>query len=466
MIDDLAFGEIQTFGDPWHGLVVGSTLTLPGGITRSVPGASPVGGDCYVVQVPGQPAVATPPADAALGMTWLNYGLMSGQNHCIYGVALGENSWLYIDAAGAAWLAAMTFNVATGVGSVAFKRFGVFPDDGAGVVQTASFSVSGPFSGSAWQIDDIKSGGDGVLVVAFEPYDVWPGVSGMATAGFRDVGGALELTISGTPPAAIVSAVQLADQSQAGGEYVDTRVTTSVLMGTLSIKTSNVGRNGHSNKLFGYCYSAGVATPVLRSLWSDQESYSSPVDAGGFLVDYTTSGEAEHVYEIKIGTQVLQITGHTDWAGSGRIDRSYDPPLHLSGHLVFNGVVNGHAGFTYAFDDDAVNSFQAQDSWIFTDAGDTDNYTVWTHGTSDPTMAIWPKRLGNGLYGLCRYQRDLVTNAFGGTHLSGVISPAGVTAANASNLTNDGAEARASRQPVDGSIHYQLTADGSNVCWR
>lgn len=456
---------VGTWGDPWHGLIVGNTLALPSSVSRPVPGTSPIGGDCYVVQVPGQPAVTTPPADTALGMTWLNYGLLAGENHCIYGVALGAGSWIYIDGAGAAWLASMTFAVGTGAGAVTFRRFGILPSEGA-IVQTAAFSVAGPFTGSSWMVDDIKSSGAGVLVVTYEPEEFWPGASAMATPGYRNVGGAFSLALSGVPPSVEVAAVQLANATQAGGEYVDTRVATHTTIGSLSIKISNVGRHGHSNKLFGYCYVAGVATPVLRSMWADQESYSTPVEVEGtFFVDYTTTGLGSHVYEIKIGAHILQVTGIEDWAGSGRIDRSFTPPSHLSGHMDIFGAVGGYAGFTYEFEGDAAASFQANDSLIFTEAGGTDNYMVWIAGPSNPTMAIWPKRLGNGLFGVCRFQYDFTAAQFGGTHLTGIIGAAGVVVANLSSM-DDGAVARGSRHPVTGDVHYQLTADGSNVCWR
>lgn len=458
-----AFDEVARFGDPWHGLVLGATLTLPGGITKPLPGAVPTGGDCYLVQAPGMPAVTTSADEVAQGMTWLNHGLMSGPNHCLYGQALGADSWVYVTGAGVAWLCKMAFNVATRSGSVTFRRFGVFPDDGAGVVQTATFSLPGPFDGSAWQIDDIKPDGSGVLVVTYEPVDSWTFYN-IQTTGHRRCGGAFEVIVSGSPPAASVAAAQLKTASQASGQSVDTRAYTHATVNGVSIVTSNVGRVGHFDRLAGYCYSAGAALPVLRSLWSDQESYSSPSAPSTSLVDYTVNGQADHYYKVSIGSQALQITGRTSWAGSGQVEAGSYPPPHLSGNLTHTTTLDGHAGYTYTFSGPTVVSYQAADSWIFTEAGDTDNYFI-AAASSGPTVAIWPRRLGNGLYGIARYQRNLATGDFAGTWLTGIVHPGGTVAVELSS-TNTSTKFYATRHPVTGDIQTRASDDGTRVCWR
>ncbi len=458
--------RLVTFGDPWHGLIRGGALNLPGGKTMAIPGSQPFGGDCYLVNKPGQPSVITTQAEADQGMQWLNYGLMAGRNHCIFGRVLGENRWIYIDNAGTPWLVTLTFNVSVATGAVTFKRFGVFPDPGFGIEQTFNFAMAGPFGGSQWQIDDINSTGAGILVVTHEPNDFWPSTSGMVTPGYRDVGGAFELSISGIPPAAIVSATQLANVSQAAGSPIDTRQISSTVIGTLTIHVSNVGRHGHQGKLVGYCYDAGSAVPVTRSFWTDQTSYSSPSAVQDTtFIDYTVNGSANHTYQIAIGSAVISLSATETWSGSGRVDTQYDPPSNVSGHKTFTSVLSGFGGFNFSFDGDTPVSYQANDGLLFSDAGDTDNYVIPTSGGDGSTVAIWPKRLANGLYGLCRSVFNFNTYVFSETLLTGVLSPIGQISADYSS-TDDGASGRGSRHPVSGEISIEFDASNTALCYR
>jgi len=92
-----AFDQIAKFGDPWHGLYRFGRQELPNSTTR-VPAVAPTGGDVFEIRVPGQAAVSNELDDNAAGRTWLNYGIMAGANHVLYGTALGDMSWVYVAA--------------------------------------------------------------------------------------------------------------------------------------------------------------------------------------------------------------------------------------------------------------------------------------------------------------------------------------------------------------------------------
>lgn len=107
------------FGHPWHGRWTEAGIELPNGTVMPME-ASPQGadafedfpvdvtqpshGDVLAVAIPGVAPVATPPAQASLGMTWLPYALISGVSHVFYGRRLGLGSWVYVDPDGGAWI--------------------------------------------------------------------------------------------------------------------------------------------------------------------------------------------------------------------------------------------------------------------------------------------------------------------------------------------------------------------------
>lgn len=101
----IEFGGQKT-GHPWHGLYRQSTgkITTPAGGDIDLPGAEPDGGDVLPLVVPGMPTVSTTPTEAAAGQTWMNTARICGRNRVLYGLALGEDSHIYIDAAKKAWL--------------------------------------------------------------------------------------------------------------------------------------------------------------------------------------------------------------------------------------------------------------------------------------------------------------------------------------------------------------------------
>ena len=113
-------------GNPWHGVWTEDGLTLPNDTVLDLPVAvdggpngwpafypipepwltfwGPRHGDCLLVRVPDVPATEPSAAEVALGMTWLNYALISGANRLLYGVPIGPEKWVYIDGSGQTWL--------------------------------------------------------------------------------------------------------------------------------------------------------------------------------------------------------------------------------------------------------------------------------------------------------------------------------------------------------------------------
>lgn len=116
------FDDVARVGYPWHGLYRAGRVTLKNGLIRDFVGVPPVGADAFQVKIPSQPEVVTSVDDQALGMQWLNYGIVSGRNHIFYGAELGDNSWIYIDSSNKPWLVSASFD-ANGSGQLQFADF-------------------------------------------------------------------------------------------------------------------------------------------------------------------------------------------------------------------------------------------------------------------------------------------------------------------------------------------------------
>ena len=116
-------------GNPWHGVWTEDGLTLPNDTVLDLPVAidggpngwpafypipepwltfwGPRHGDCLLVRVPDVPAPDTSAAEEAVGMTWLNYAMISGANRLLYGVPIGKATWIYLDDNDQPWLVEM-----------------------------------------------------------------------------------------------------------------------------------------------------------------------------------------------------------------------------------------------------------------------------------------------------------------------------------------------------------------------
>ena len=158
---------IERFGDPWHGLLRGGVIELPNSTTRAPIGTLPSDGSSHIIKIPGAAAVTTSGDDTIAGMTWLNYAMMTGNNHCLYGLPLGNLSWIYIDADDLPWCAELS-----GSGSsltITLTRFGVLDNAGsAAATHAETISFTWPsYDGILYNIDDVDSSGRTIALVFY-----------------------------------------------------------------------------------------------------------------------------------------------------------------------------------------------------------------------------------------------------------------------------------------------------------
>lgn len=128
-------GRPTRVGLPYHGLVMGSSLTLPNG--QQITYTQPPRGGTYEIRRPGwvAPAPTAPQIayDTANGFEWRDYALMTGAVRSDSGqMHLGGqpiNGWIWFDPQGQPWRVAVLgyggSNNAARVPSFRFSRFGV-----------------------------------------------------------------------------------------------------------------------------------------------------------------------------------------------------------------------------------------------------------------------------------------------------------------------------------------------------
>ncbi len=209
----IPFWATKAWGNPFHGLVQDGQLSLPNGQTRAH--VQPSSGDCFLLRVPGQPDVSRTSeeaaADTAAGRQWRNYALLSGENHLLYGQALGPQSWIYIAPDASRWQVTCALldgnkTVANAISGGQFvlglvvKRFGELGRGPEGYTLSVSASDIG-LSGS-WQtstlklrIEDISSTGAKVVIGIGRTALVYRGL--LPEDGGQHAAAFLLLTISG-----------------------------------------------------------------------------------------------------------------------------------------------------------------------------------------------------------------------------------------------------------------------------
>ena len=197
--------KINLWGWPYHGICSGGAITLPDSSTKAM--TQPSHGAAWLYDM-GLPAIVRTPAqlleDAALGHQWLNYAFISGG--MVYGTALGDNRFIYVDPDGVRWLIAMTFStpeISLQKVRLTFtvERFGLLRENGAGTTLvgnvidvTCSHISYSSFAGANYTatqvyLDDVWTNGSKALLGVYRTdgsaYDMYS----LIEASFSGVGG-------------------------------------------------------------------------------------------------------------------------------------------------------------------------------------------------------------------------------------------------------------------------------------
>jgi hypothetical protein len=164
--------EILKLGDPWHGLIQGGTVRLPGGKTRPVarPGIG-VGVVYPLIPYGVTPAATADAADVAAGRTWLNYGLLAGA--CLYeqSITTGAPSWVYIAPDNSTWRVLYATSTLLGVPTLTIsfyplRKLFLTSDKWGGLAQTLQVQINPPDGNyNATEISDIDSKGANCVFV-------------------------------------------------------------------------------------------------------------------------------------------------------------------------------------------------------------------------------------------------------------------------------------------------------------
>lgn len=237
-------------GHPWHGSWASTTgkITTPGGGEINCPGQPPKvrlggsssridtahAGDCFKAAIPGQPAVTTTPEEALAGKTWLNYALISGARHRLFGIELGFNRWIYVAPDKTRWIADVGFappdmnGAHTVLMAFSLTRFGEFSQTSTGAnnqlfgnttvnlaldrgaLDQSDYPLNGTVAARAYvDIEDIRSDGAAMLFAAQSDLVIDAGCPLCR----RVIFSIKELRITGTPPNASIEVVTVAATS-------------------------------------------------------------------------------------------------------------------------------------------------------------------------------------------------------------------------------------------------------------
>lgn len=139
----------RAWGNPYHGEIVGSTLTLPNATTRTVPAATH--NACFEFRVPGAPGGAG--ASAPAGGSWRDYVLLYGDCKVVYEkeVSTSAVNWLYVRPDGTRWLIKLLTTpsgiAASGASLTLYFRAIKFGDLDGGANVEVNFDVTLPNRG-------------------------------------------------------------------------------------------------------------------------------------------------------------------------------------------------------------------------------------------------------------------------------------------------------------------------------
>lgn len=235
MIDLKAFDLDKTvrFGQPYHGLYRAGVINLPNATTKAPPSPQPVRSDCLAVMIPGIADVTTSAEDTAEGLEWLNYAILSGENHVFYGLALTLEGWIYVDPDENAWRAVASVTAAGEATIVLTNVNDSTQEQTINVTCSPAISLSG-----TWEVhvEDVATTGRKAVFAWHDPSRWTPG---SAPGGYpypweyseRYTRGLFiprhaELVISGTPPSASATmTLQVTSGTESGVENMYATIT-------------------------------------------------------------------------------------------------------------------------------------------------------------------------------------------------------------------------------------------------
>lgn len=239
--------EVIKFGDTCHGLWDSTTgkVTTAAAVVIDLTGDTPNGGqgglstgrghlsefgNCRLLQVPGMAAASNTTADTTAGRTWLNYGLVTGGAQRLYGKSTGLNCiyvapdksrWSVLVGGSGAW--------ATRALSLTLKRFGeighaaqtqiialgawdfTVPNDSFG--NAISYSNAATDAHVPLFMEDFTTDGSKVLFSRGHWENGKAASSVLDDSWARNIYSIYELTISGQPPSATASLVEIVNQA-------------------------------------------------------------------------------------------------------------------------------------------------------------------------------------------------------------------------------------------------------------
>lgn len=369
--------EVLYFGDPWHGLYRGAVVELPNSTTRALPGDAPTDGSSFAIKIPGQPAVTTSTADAAAGMTWLNYGLINGKNHCLYGRAMGEAAWILIDADNVPWRAVLSGS--GGTMTITMHRFGLF--DSPHVTHSASTSFTWP-SGKLMSIDDIDSTGRQVAIVFYI----------LLTDGTREVHQVWLLTLSGAAASLTITPVDMTPDPLSVG-------TSGNVPGDPDIDVSTCWVKAYSDNTVTGPYEqdssgAPVGAPEAGWLCIAPPARNHFFQRVENVVGATLHGDTFSLVKLICYLETLEVTtvdtdrlfeDGTQWADSGWTQPKWFAPYHRTIE------VEGYYRITVDGRDTSADVESSIEDWLFEGPGPTVNYGA---GYVGPSNVITPVTIG------------------------------------------------------------------------
>lgn len=350
------------FGDPWHGLWSAATgkVTTSAAVEVDLPGLDPndgysdrACGDCFLIQVDGLPVPSNPPTEAAAGRTWLNYGLITGADHRLYGRNLTMFGWLYIDPDGNPWYAKIS-SALPGTGiftsyqpTITFKRFGVF-GGAANTSEVTPSAATGDFSlGSDTNAtgpmfihtEDIYKDGGKVILSLSRWYNT-PGM-GVVT---RYIGGMFLLEITGTPPSASVTLTKLLSFNE-----VESSTYTETAVGGFSDDYQSISGSGIQSCVFGARFTTSGAIEYIKGS-VDVQVFAERTSPGGNVYTHGNGNSTGRIY-IEVGAAEVWSTSaasSVSWQVVGFLLSNWTASSTLGAETVsYSEIVQHNGGLIY-----------------------------------------------------------------------------------------------------------------------